>query len=99
MTPSCVEDATIALRANPSPRLQALAFFPVLKNSPILLVVECMNVGFIPALEATVTLHQRMGCSCVTWLNAEDSRAVTLKLRTDQSHNFRLITKAKRSTV
>ena len=60
VAPGGVEDAALALRAHPGPRLLAVAFDAVFQDGAVLLVVLGVDVGFVPALEAAEALHDRM---------------------------------------
>ncbi len=92
VTPRRVEDAPLALRAHPRPRFLALALHAIFQNGAIFLIVFGMDVGFVPTLEAFVTLHDRM-------IRRRDDRAkragvVALELRADERDVLRRIEEA-----
>src|SRR5205823_3462026 len=55
-----VEDASLAVRPHPRPRLLAPPLLARFEDDAILLVVLRVDVGLVPALEAAETLHERM---------------------------------------
>lgn len=78
VAPGRVEDATLALGADPCPRLMVIALNPLLKHCPAAVVVLRVHVGLVPAFEARKALHDRVvgGESH----RAKFARAVLLKL-------------------
>src|SRR5262249_25899451 len=82
VAPGGVEDAALALRPHPGPRLLLIALLAVLEDGAVPLVVLGVDVGLVPALEALEALHDR-----VVRLGGGDTESagvVALELGADQ---------------
>src|SRR5262249_36781188 len=92
MAPRRIENAALAVRPHPRPRLFAFLVLAVFKDSAILLIVLGVRVGLIAAFEAAVALHDRM-------IGRGDRRAechwaVSQELRADEFNVLRRIEEA-----
>src|SRR5581483_12425616 len=97
MSPGGVEDAALALRAHPRPRLLLVALHAIFQDGASFFVVLGVNVSLIPALEAGEAFHD--GVIRLGKRRTEGAGAVLLELGADQVDVFRRIEKAVRGTV
>ena len=91
MAPRCIEHASLAVCADPGPWLATLIVDTDGQHRAILLVVQMMHVGLVPALEPSKTPHDRM--FALHNLGTEHSRTMAFELASHQSHHFRHISK------
>src|SRR5262249_27908641 len=97
VAPRCEEHSSLALRPHPCPGLLAVLIPAVFQHGAVLFGVLRVDVGFIPALEAAVTLHDwviGLGDGC-----PEDAGAVTAELCSNQLHVLRRVEEAVGSAV
>src|SRR5262249_23204602 len=97
VTPGRVKDAASPLRADPGPRLGALALTPVLQDSAVFVVVLGVNLSLVPALEAAEAPDDGVVGFCDP--GAERARAVAEELSADQLNILRRIEEAVRGAV
>ena len=82
MPPSGVENAALAFLPHPGPRFTVVALDALFQHGAAAIVVLRMDVGFVPALEATEILHHGMTRSHVHGAKLTDT--MLLKLRPDK---------------
>ncbi len=96
--PGCgIEHSAVAVRSHPGPWLASLLVDSVFQNGSVGVVVQMMNVGFIPTAESSVAT--RDGMLHARGRRLENPGAVSLKLGTDQGDQFGLIAETERGAV
>ena len=97
MAPRRVEDAALALRPHPGPRLLLAFLFAVFEDRPILGIVLRVDVGLVPALERREALHDRM--RRIAGNGADGAGVVPGELSADERDVLRRVEETERRAV